>query len=238
MGVVDCYRLPKSTFYLYRYNWRGVADDNPVTGLTPAGLRLEADTNKLIADSVDCAFFYASIRDANGTCVHTGYNTTSTTNVTFSVTGPANWFGPLTVKVNGGKCALLVKSTNTPGTICVTATTAGLPQAQTCIASEAPDTTPLPFIASVITGPFTPSNKNIAIKRQANTLRIIFPVKGVSVDDASIINMRGQKMSCPAVVNGTILTIDTKRLAAGSYYLSISRKTYNIKEIRRVLIAR
>jgi Beta-galactosidase/beta-glucuronidase len=240
MGVVDVYRIPKSTYYLYRKNWRSVVDDNPVIGLSPSQLKLEADTNSLVADSVDCAFIYASIRDASGKCVHTGYETSSSTNVTFTVSGPANWFGPTTVKVNGGKCALLIKSKNTPGLITVIATSAGLPPDTVYINSVADtyDPATYPFFTPIVTKWNIPVFSKVSIKQYGKRLWVSFPSTGSVIKDVAIVNMKGQKLSCPTNLNGKTLLIDTRMLGTGFYYLSIGNNPQDLRAMKKIFISK
>jgi hypothetical protein len=225
MGVVDCYRIPKSTYYLYRKNWLNVPDDNPVSGLTATHIVLESDTNTLAADSVDCAFLYASIRDANGVCVHTGYGTSCNTNVTFSVTGPATWFGATTVKANGGKCALLIKSKNTTGTIRVIATSAGLTPDTVFINSIIPDNSPLHFITPVLSRQVILEKKMPKISAQKGFIRVQFSSKEQISKLLTLYNIRGQKIQCQYQINNLVATFNTKNLTAGYYFVSVGKNS-------------
>jgi hypothetical protein len=244
MGAVDNYRIPKSVFYLFRKNWRNIPDDNPVVGLTASTIKLETDTNTLVADSVDCAFIYASIRDATGKCVHTGYEATSSTTMTYAISSGANlinYFGPLTVKVDGGKCALMVKSKNQAGTVTVTATT------NTGLTSNPVTITLVPdsfnandpayyFITPILSRALTPVNKNVAIKQFKHTLQIVFPSKDAVVKDVSLLNSKGQRTSCPFMVNGKTLVFDIRGMATGFYYLSIAKKQDYAVSLKKLLI--
>jgi hypothetical protein len=208
MGAVDAYRIPKSIYYLFRKNWANVPYDNdiPVTG-TATALNIEADTNKLVADGSDCAFIYVSIRDAAGKCIHTGYGTTSKTTVKFTVSGNAMLFG----------------STNTPGTITVSASATGLTGAGTELISVADTYNPddYPFITPVIARAFSPIVKNLSFVQTGNMLRIQTPIKELKAGDISILNLQGQNIAFSVVAKGRELLVDTKKLTNGSYVLFI-----------------
>jgi len=51
MGVLDEYRIPKKSFYMYRYNWTGAPYDTFVVGSTPTHIQLDADLTTITADS-------------------------------------------------------------------------------------------------------------------------------------------------------------------------------------------
>jgi hypothetical protein len=232
-GVVDAYRIPKSTYYLFRRNWTGVPYDYdiPETG-TATTLRIEADTNTLVADGSDCAFIYVSVRDSAGRCIHTGYGPTSTTTVNFTVSGNATVFGTTSMKINGGKCALLIRSTTTPGPILVSASATGLAGASTQITSVADTFNPddYPFITPVITRAIFHVAKNISVVQTGTVLRIQATLKDLTVGDISIINLRGQNVPVSVGAKDRELLVDTKKLASGSYVLCIKNasagKTY------------
>ena len=165
----------KATYYLFRKNWANVPYDNdiPVTG-TATALKIEADTGTLVADGADCAFIYVAVRDAAGKCIYTGYGSTSNTTVNFTVTGNATYFGSTAVKVNGGKCALLIRSTTTPGPITVSASATGLTGASTTITSVADAYNPddYQFITPVIPRAISPVVKNLSFVQTGDFLRI------------------------------------------------------------------
>ena len=244
MGAVDVYRIPKSIFYLFRKNLRNISEDNPVIGLTAATIKLEVDTNTLVADSVDCAFVYASIRDASGKCVHTGYEGTSSTNVIFNISSGGNLincFGPLTVKVNGGKCALMVKSKNQAGNVTITATTNTGLTSNSLPITLVPDTynatDPLyNFITPVLKNSIASISEKLTIKQKRNSLQIMFPAIKDIIKNISLLNIKGQKVSCPSKLNGRTLTIDTRVLATGFYYMSIGKNQQNLVSMKKVFI--
>lgn len=243
MGVVDVYRIPKSTYYLYRKNWMNTPDDNPVKGLAPAKLQLDADTNRISADSVDVFLAYASIRDASGKCVHTGYESSCNTTVTFTVKGPADVFGPLTVKANGGKCAFLIKSKNTPGEIKISATTnTGLKSGEVMVRSVATEISPLEFLSGTTTvrnGVEVPSAMHFSIRQSANDLKIIYSASiTASMATVALINMKGQKMAIRATKKQNIVTINTERLTPGSYFIMLGRQSQDARCMKKILIAR
>jgi len=224
MGAVDAYRIPKCSYYLFRKNWTNVPYENdlPTTG-TATSLKIEADTNSLVADGSDCAFIYVSVRDATGKCIHTGYGTSSTTTVNFTVTGPATYFGASAVKVDGGKCALMIRSTNTPGTISIKATATGLTEASATVASVADTYNPndYQFITPIIMKSAAHISQNISFMQTGRILRILTPVKLLSANDISIVNLKGQRMVFSVSEKGRQLLVDTKDFVSGSYVLSV-----------------
>jgi hypothetical protein len=98
----------------------------------------DGDTFKIYANGSDAAFILATIVDAQG-----NWCPTSTPNVTFSVSGPGNYRGGADnntsagglfahspgdheLTAEGGMCKVAVRSTFTPGTVTVSATSGGL----------------------------------------------------------------------------------------------------------------
>lgn len=239
MGVVDEYRIPKAVFYLFRKQWTGKASETPVPGLTPTKLRLDSDMDSLIADSTDIAIITASFRTAGDTCVDTKSGPTDSIPVTFSVNGPANYLGPLTVKAFAGKCALIIKSKNSTGAITVSATAPNLPAATpVTIKSVAPDTSSLPFITPVIENHENQIFKNMTIKQQKNSLIITFPSRSAVNKDIYLFDLKGQMVSCPITLNRTNAIVDTKKLSAGYYCLSVGKNADYKHVIKQIFIAK
>ena len=242
MGVVDNLRIPKAVYYYFRNQWTGKAADYPSTSAVPAKVILTTDADSLFADSTDVAIITAAIRDANGTCVHTGYNPGSK-NVTFSINNNAvDYFGSsLTVNAVAGKCALLIKSKNTPGTITITATVAGLPVSDpVTIRIVAPDTSKIPngFFTPVITKAVTSVSNKITVKEFNDRIQLIFPSLTIAIQQVSLLNIKGQKIECPIDVNGKTMIIDTKQVAAGSYYLAIGNQMSNLSMMKKIIITK
>jgi len=236
MGAVDHYRIPKALFYLYRKYWTGVPDSVPVPKLTPTALRLDCDTNSLIADSTDVSIVTASLRSATGLCVDntdTGSNT-DTISVVFNVQGPADFFGSDTAKLFGGKAGFMIKSRNTPGTITITATalangkevTSNLTSAPITIQSVAADTSSLPFLSPVLprgSGGAASLNK-IAIRQLKSSVLVSFSNTKALGWNVRLVNFNGDAIACPVSVVPAGLSISTKGLAAGYYLLSVNNK--------------
>ena len=235
MGVVDHFRIPKAVFYLYRKYWTGVPDSVPVPGLTPATLRLDCDTNSLIADSTDVSIITASLRAADGRCVdntNVGANT-DTILVIFNVSGPANYFGGDTAKLFGGKAGFMIKSTNTPGPITISATalangkelTANLVSTPLTIQSIQADTTSLPFLTPVLQrGVAKTALDKVSIRQIKNSVIVSFPDKTVTGWKVRFATINGDVIDCPVSACPAGLSIATKRLATGYYVLRISNK--------------
>jgi len=115
------------------------ASDTVRTPGTPDHLELAVDDHRiaLVADGADMVMVYAHIKDANGTTVPTAANT-----ITFSATGPGVIVGDGEARISANPCKaeagiapFLIKSTQTPGTITVTANATGLKSAATSITS-------------------------------------------------------------------------------------------------------
>ena len=240
MGVVDHYRIPKAVFYRFRNYWRHVPSETPVPGLVPAMVRLDSDMDSLIADSTDVAIVTASFRDSNGVCADTKSGPNDSIPVTFSVTGPADYFGPATVKAYAGKCALIIKSRNTPGDITVSASASGFPPAEAVtIRAVAADTSSLPFPpVPVLYDPPKSLYRNVVVKQVRNSLVVRFPSKAAAAADVSLFTARGRSLACPARRTGAMLTIDTKGLAAGYYLLSFGRNGLNRNAPVKVCVTR
>jgi hypothetical protein len=249
MGCVDHYRIPKAIFYLYRKYWTGVPDSVPVPGLTPTSLRLDADTNALIADSTDVSIITGSLRAADGRSVdntNVGANT-DTILVVFKVSGPANYFGSDTAKLFGGKCGFMIKSTNTAGPITITATalangkevTSNLPSAPITITSMAADTTPLPFLGTAVL-PRHSASRSFAppsIKQLRNSVVVSFSSKNAEGWNVRMVNITGDVVACPVSSVPAGLSISTKGLATGYYLLSVGNKAAG-SVTRKIFVAR
>jgi hypothetical protein len=240
-GVVDAYRIPKSSYYLFRKNWTGVSYDNdiPVTG-TAATLKIEADTNRLVADGSDCAFIYVSVRDASGRCIHTGYGSKSTTTVNFTVSANATAFGNASVKVNGGKCAILIRSTTTPGPITVSASATGLAGASVQITSVADTYNPddYPFVTPVVSRAHSPGAKNISFVQTGHVVRIKAQRNELNPRNIAVINMKGQNIAVALVAGDRELLVDTGKLTCGPYILCIKNASNGKAYLRPFFIAK
>jgi beta-galactosidase len=236
MGAVDHMRIPKAVYYLFRKYWTQVPDSVPVPGLTISQLRLDCDTNKLVADSTDVAIITASIRSADGRCVD---NTNvgagaDTIPITFSVSGPANYFGTGVGKLYAGKCALMVKSTNTPGTITVSASGRGFTATPVTIKSVAEDTTSLPFLTPILLrGAGIAALRNITLAQTKNFIIVTFAKENAAKGDVRIVNFKGEKISCPVTVRSKSLIVNTKNLSTGYYLLAAGNRAVDgiIKKI-------
>jgi hypothetical protein len=95
-------------------------------------LSLAFDVNNVPANGSETIAVYASIVDANGTLIPTA----SSTNVSFSVTGPAALASPAVITSEAGIATAYIRVTNQPGLITVTATASGLTPGNASITSE------------------------------------------------------------------------------------------------------
>ncbi len=234
MGVVDHFRIPKAVFYLFRKYWTGVASETPVAGLTPTTLRLDTDNPQLVSDSTDVAIITASFRDASGTCVDTKSGGNDSIPVTFTVTGPADYFGNNVVMAYAGKCALIIKSTNTPGTVTIAASAPGLSAtAPVTIVSQPADNTPLPFlgVASVKQSPGTALLRRLAVQQCGRAIFINFPTAGPVPGKVALYTSLGRKVTCPTTINGRSVVLDTRHLAVGCYSLAVTGEFVVTKKI-------
>jgi len=229
MGVIDHYRIPKQVFYLFRKNWTGKEADNPVAGLTPAKVVLEADVKKLIADSTDISKIEASIRDNTGKCVSTAVD------VNFEVTGPVNVFGPKTLKTIVGKIAMIVKSTNTPGTITIKATSGTLEPVTIELTSAPADTSALYFPVG-INNPWNLMHGTAfqppVMTMSRGSMHLYFATAKAASADISITNLQGRSIAAPVIKNGAKVTLNIKSMGAGLYFLRIkNEKGFYCKKI-------
>jgi beta-galactosidase len=116
----------------------GAPDHIKLTVESPIVKPCDGDTFKIYANGSDAAFILATIVDAQG-----NWCPTSTPNVTFGVSGPGNYRGGADnntsggglfthspgdheLTAEGGMCKVAVRSTFTPGTVTVSATSGGL----------------------------------------------------------------------------------------------------------------
>ena len=95
-------------------------------------LSVAFDVNNVPANGSETIAVNASILDSNGTLVPTA----SSTNVTFTVTGPATLASPATITSEAGIATAYIRVTDQPGLITVTATASGLTSDDASITSE------------------------------------------------------------------------------------------------------
>lgn len=228
MGALDHYRIPKKVYYTFRTNWTGAPDDYPVTGLTAAKVHLEADVTSLVADSTDLSRIIASIRDASGKCVWVDRD------ITFEVNGPCDVFDDVTAprRTIAGKTAIILKSTNTPGPITITASSGTLTPSTCSLTSTAPVNAPLPFIWSDagVTHPAkkVPYEKNISLYTGNKRITLQFSSPDMLPDAVRLFTMKGRRIPCSIVFRGTAAFIDTRMLGHGVYRLYIDRKNQSV----------
>ena len=120
---------------------KAVAEKEIKTALKPASLKLTADRTEITADGKDLSFITVEIVDKNGTMVPQADN-----QVHFKIEGAGikaavgngnsaslESFQGDTIKAFNGKCLLIVKSTESPGNIEISATSNGLQGAEMII---------------------------------------------------------------------------------------------------------
>jgi beta-galactosidase len=94
-------------------------------------LSVALDAKDIPANGSESIFVYASILDNNGTLVPSASNS-----VTFSVTGPASLVGPAVVKAEAGVAAALVRVTDVPGLIMISASARNLASGSASFTSQ------------------------------------------------------------------------------------------------------
>jgi beta-galactosidase len=98
-------------------------------------LSVAFDATDVPANGSETIFVYASMVDSNGTLISSAASSASKT-VTFSVTGQASLFSPAEVKTEAGIAVALIRVTDVPGLITVTATASGLTSGSAAITSQ------------------------------------------------------------------------------------------------------
>ena len=83
------------------------------------------------ANGSETVFVYASVVDAHGTVAPTASD-----KVTFAVTGPAELASPPTANAEAGIATALVRVSDQPGQVTVTATAPGMEGGQACITTR------------------------------------------------------------------------------------------------------
>lgn len=247
MGVVDHYRIPKAVYYLFRKEWTGVEGDYPVEGITPTKLVLTSDMEKLIADSTDVAILTATLRDANGACafigkINSGEEHVEGTPITYTITGPADYFGNLTVQSLAGKAPLMIKTKNTAGVINVTATAdnLGMTSNTVTINSIDIDNSPIPFNnLKVEHQKKNPVTKKTVIKKMAGKMIVSFP-STVKPENMVVLlmNIKGQLVTCPLNVKTNKATFDLRALSEGFYIVSVKNTADNTGMTQKLLVTK
>ncbi len=245
MGVVDHYRVPKAVFYLFREKWTGVKGDYPEVGITPTKLELTCDMDTLLTDSVDISIITAALRDANGKCAFIGKvnsqeQLVESTPITFTISGPADHFGDLTVQSIAGKAPLIIKSKNTTGTIKIKATSSAysLTSNELSIAALKANTNQLPWVTSIRNRIDLKTINNVFIKQTAQLLKIQFTAPMTKHTTLSIVNLRGQNVPCPITKTKTSAIMDIRACANGCYFLHVSEKHNKAQFTKKIFITR
>ncbi len=112
-------------------NGQVAAEHSVRTPGTARSLSVALDAKDIPANGSESIFVYASILDNNGTLVPSASNS-----VTFSVTGPASLVGPAVVKAEAGVAAALVRVTDVPGLIMISASARNLASGSASFTSQ------------------------------------------------------------------------------------------------------
>jgi hypothetical protein len=214
-GLVDMTRIPKEVYYYFREKLTGKAPDYWFTG-TPTKLEFTADVTDLDADGVDISVLTVALRNSAGQCINTAKP------VAFTISGPATIFGATTKTTVAGKIAAIIKTTQTPGTVMVTATCENLPPVTVTLNSKA------------ITDPIlNPTDITIAPKSaQKNTTPLFSMIKqmrsGILIDYTGTIpakvfitNCMGRVIETREIVGSTLFSIDRTQIANGIFYVTV-----------------
>jgi beta-galactosidase len=222
MGVLDQYRIPKKAYYMYSNNWTGAAQDTFIIGLTPTRVVLNADLTNLNADSTDLTRIVASLRDASGRCAFAARP------VTLQLAGPVDCFDTLTRTTIAGKIGWILKSRNTPGTITVIGTSAGLTADTITLSAAAPDNSALPFIwPQTSVAPRGAVRANVpafTVRQSAGSITVAFSKPRNARTLVRLLTMQG---ATAAVIDGTNrsqVSIDSGKLPSGCYCLCVGKE--------------
>jgi beta-galactosidase len=223
-GVVDRFCIPKGAYYMFRNAWTGAAPDYPKTTGSATKIDLVSDTSSLLANGSDFAVLTANLRNAGDTCI------AKTCNITWNVTGPATLFpttgysGNLTSVTDsalGGRAGVLLRTTNTPGTIYVTATSScGIPTANITLTSkQVTESYNDTGAVSAVPGLYSRKPGDILRPKIAITAKgmmISFPSKEKTV---WIMNCRGEKVASYTLRNGTPQLVDRVMTGNGVFWV-------------------
>ncbi len=222
-GVVDRFYVPKNSYFLFRKTWAGTAPDYPISG-TPTMINLVADTANLLANGSDVAIIVANLRNAAGACIAQACNITWTvspagmatlfpgTGTSYSLTATQ-----ITDSALGGRATLLLRTTTTPGTITVIATSScGLPADTITLTSN-------PATESYVATPVSVHQGLIQQTRGATSrLRAVYADGGVTLPFpeggqkvVQIINIQGKTLASYVLRNGTSIFISHKVIGRG-----------------------
>jgi hypothetical protein len=229
-GIVDRIWLPKNVYFKMRNSLTGAAPDYWTSG-TPAKLELTADNTTLNADGSDISLITATLRDANGACVHTNCNVTFTATPSSAVrllygghsTSVTDSGNPVTVAVEGGRAGVLLRTSRNAGVITVTATA-------TCVS-----TTPSVILtstepASETIGPFLWSgsaqrNAFVRAPKIISHLNIAYTPKGARLSFSSgmdktvrIIDCQGKERASYVLAKGATVLVDSRSVGSGVFY--------------------
>lgn len=233
-GIVDRLWLPKQAYFLFRNKLTGIAPDYWTAG-TPAKIDLQADLTTLKADGTDLTQIVATLRDAAGACVHTPCDITFTASPATSIAALYSGHSvtptsgnPVTVPVEGGRAGILLRTTTTPGSITVTATSScNLPSASVSVTSM-PYSEPLTSVtfrpAKGLNGPAL--NKRLNVFYSGKVAIISFP-RGAD-KDVRVLNSQGRTIAVSTLQNGNKCVVDRKTMENGILFIAWS---YNGRKI-------
>lgn len=108
---------------------------------TASAIIVNFAADKMMADGSDITFVYATVVSSNGAVVQNFGSSSGSDNITFNVTGPAVIVSPNVIRAEAGISTALIRSTNRPGTITVTATRTGLTSGSASIENVISDDT-------------------------------------------------------------------------------------------------
>jgi hypothetical protein len=194
-------------------------------------LRLDTANTPLIADGADLAIAYASVVDANGTVVPSAVNP-----VTFTVNGPGKIIsgdGNPTAAVAGIATVYVQTQYNTPGTIIVTASSAGLCSGSDTIKSVAPSNDistalhPASFAAAQ-------GFRGVRLLQRGALISVFVPADMATANSKprfNLYNMQGRLVRAWMVETGSETVLPVDDCASGMYFgrLTAGHKEYGLR---------
>jgi beta-galactosidase len=194
-------------------------------------LKLDTAAMPLAADGADLAIAYASIVDANGTVVPTAVN-----QVTFTVNGPGriiNGDGNPTAAVAGIATVYLQTQYNTPGTIVVTASAAGLCSGSDTVRSVAPSNAiPTEIRPTAYTA--AQGIRSVRLFQRGVLISISIPADAAGVNPKfELYTMQGRLIRRWTVESGREMILPVNDCGRGIYYgkLSACAHEYGLRVI-------
>jgi hypothetical protein len=161
------------------------------------------------------------VRDNAGKCVWAARD------ITFKVSGPCTVFDDIgkPIAAIAGKIGIVLKSTDTPGAITVSASSPNLASDTVRLTSAPADESALPFIwpgTGIARREGASLARRISIRQTCATLMITAPLKNGENVEVSLLTLQGKAISCPLKRNGTVSVIHTAAAGKGIYFVKLT----------------